>query len=148
MSITQPSNQTSEMAREALGVLSTVARRQGDADTYTVALSDGQPEACILPRAAFELLQEILGHLANGTAVTVLPVHAELTTQGAADLLNVSRPHLVKLLEEGELPFHRVGTHRRVRLEDLMEYKARVEEEQRQALDELAALSQDMEMGY
>jgi excisionase family DNA binding protein len=101
-----------------------------------------------LPTSALRLLVDILGQLAEGNAVKVVPVHAELTTQEAADLLNVSRPHLVKLLESGELPFHRTGKHRRVRFEDLMTYKARRTEASEQAMSELAAQAQALRMGY
>jgi excisionase family DNA binding protein len=89
-------------------------------------------------------LVDILAELANGNAVKVVPMHAELTTQEAADLLSVSRPHLVKLLEDGALPFHRTGKHRDVRLTDLMRFK----EAREHAMAELARQSQEPGMGY
>ena len=70
-----------------------------------------------LPTSALRLLVDILAELAAGNAVRVVPVHAELTTQEAADLLNVSRPHFIKLLETHALPYHRTGKHRRIRFE-------------------------------
>lgn len=78
----------------------------------------------------------------------VVPIHAELTTQEAADLLNVSRPHLVKLLEEGVLPFHRAGKHRRVRFADLMSFKGRRDQASEHAMAELAKQAQELRMGY
>ncbi|PAT32770.1 helix-turn-helix domain-containing protein [Vandammella animalimorsus] len=101
-----------------------------------------------LPTSALRLLVDILAELADGNAVRVVPVHTELTTQEAADLLNVSRPHLVKLLEEGVLAFHRTGKHRRVKLADLMEYKQARERASAQAMAELAQQSQTLGMGY
>lgn len=101
-----------------------------------------------LPAEVLAVLVEVLGQLANGNGVRVVPVHAELTTQQAADILNVSRPHLVKLVENGAMPFHMVGTHRRVRLGDLLEYKTRFEAEQDAQLDILAAEAQKLGLGY
>jgi excisionase family DNA binding protein len=91
-----------------------------------------------LPTSALRLLADILAELAEGNAVKVMPVHAELTTQEAADMLNVSRPHLVKLLEEGSLAFHKTGKHRRVRFADLMDFKAQRERASEDAMAELA----------
>jgi excisionase family DNA binding protein len=90
----------------------------------------------------------LLTELAKGNAVTLMPHHAELTTQEAADLLNVSRPYLVGLLDSGQLPHHKVGTHRRVRFSDLMTFKRRRDAESELALRELTALSQDLKLGY
>ena len=101
-----------------------------------------------VPQQAFELFLEVLGQLANGNAVTILPVHAELTTQQAADLLNVSRPHLVHLLEERVLPYRRVGSHWRILASDVLMYKRRDEAHRQQVLEELAAEAQRHGLGY
>jgi excisionase family DNA binding protein len=95
-------------------------------------------EALVVPRDAAVMFARILTMLASGQGVQIVPDEAELTTQQAADFLNVSRPYLIKLLDADEIPFHRVGTHRRIRFEDLREYKRRdglnVEVRRRQAV--------------
>lgn len=101
-----------------------------------------------LPASAIRLLLDLLTEMAAGNAVTLIPVHAQLTTQQAADALNVSRPFLVSLLEEGKIPHVKVGTHRRILFEDLMRYKKSVDRERHKALDELVKQSETLGMGY
>jgi excisionase family DNA binding protein len=109
---------------------------------------EDKPHTLVLPTSALRLLVDILGELAIGNAVKVVPVHAELTSQEAADLLNVSRPHLVKMLEEGAIPFTKTGRHRRIRFSDLMAFKQRREDESQEAMDALAQQAQELGMGY
>lgn len=101
-----------------------------------------------LPASAIRLLLDLLTEMAAGNAVTLIPVHAQLTTQQAADVLNVSRPFLVSLLEEGKIPHVKVGTHRRILFEDLMRYKKSVDRARHKALDELVKQSETLGMGY
>lgn len=98
-----------------------------------------------LPEPMFHLLARMAEVLARGDAVTIVPVGRELTTQQAADLLNVSRQYLVRLLDDKELPFTRTeGKHRRLRIEDVLAYKTKRDREREVGLDELAAMTQDM----
>jgi excisionase family DNA binding protein len=106
------------------------------------------PEAVPLPAAAAPLIAQILAQLALGNAVTIIPIHSELTTQQAADLLGVSRPHLVRLLHEKKVPFRRVGSHRRVRFSDLMAFKTTEDTARQKTLDALAAQAQELGLGY
>ncbi|MCW5589154.1 MAG: helix-turn-helix domain-containing protein [Legionellales bacterium] len=108
----------------------------------------GKTKELVLPLSALKLLLAILEQMAEGNAVTLLPIHAELTTQEAADLLNVSRPHFVSLLEKGAIPFHKVGTRRRVYANDVLKYKLAIDEKRLQTLEELTKLAQDLDMGY
>lgn len=97
-----------------------------------------------LPDVVLKLLRQTVSYLAHGKAVKLIPVGMELTTQEAADLLNVSRPYLVKLVDEGKIPSKKVGTHRRIRFQDLIAYKAKQDAEQRRLLAEMAQFSQDL----
>ena len=109
---------------------------------------EDKPHRLVLPTSALRLLVDILGELALGNAVKVVPVHAELTSQEAADLLNVSRPHLVKMLEDGAIPFTKTGRHRRVRFSDLMAFKQRRDEQSQEAMKALVQQAQELGMGY
>jgi excisionase family DNA binding protein len=100
---------------------------------------DGTEQTVILPAAAYRLLVDVLTQMSQGNAVTLIPIHAELTTQEAADLLNVSRPYLIKQIEAGKIPHHKIGRHRRIRFNDLIAYKERVDADRAQAIDELVA---------
>lgn len=104
--------------------------------------------AASIPREAFELLLELLGQMADGNAVSVVPVHAELTTHQAAQLLNVSRPYVIGLLEAGKIPHRKVGTHRRVRFTDLMAYKRQDDARRDETLAELTRQAEDLGLGY
>ena len=97
-----------------------------------------------LPAPLYTALRQIIPYLLRGDAVSLVPVHQQLTTQQAADFLNMSRPHLVKLLSEGVLPYTRVGSHRRLYFRDVVEYRRRRDAERRSALDAMVALSDEL----
>jgi excisionase family DNA binding protein len=101
-----------------------------------------------LPPFAARLLLDALTALAEGHAVTVVPVPAELTTQEAADILNVSRPYLIKLLDERKLPHRRVGNRRKVMLEDVLRFKRRDDQARQIVLDELTREAQAIGLEY
>lgn len=141
-----PSPADAEVARASSERLAAFLHRDRPL-TLNVTGTDGN-ESVELPVSLGPLLMEVLQDIAAGSAVVVLRKDAELTTQQAADFLNVSRPFLVGLLEEGTLPHRKVGTHRRVRLDDVLRYKNGTDAARRRALDELAAEAQELDLGY
>ncbi|WNG31188.1 helix-turn-helix domain-containing protein [Cystobacter fuscus] len=145
-----PSEAEAQDAARAARLLSPLlkASKRG-ASHVTLRPEDSRvKEAVSVPRGALVLLVRVLEQMAQGNAVTLVPIHAELTTQEAANLLNVSRPYLIGLLDQGKIPFHKTGTHRRIRFEDLLAFKREEERRQEQVLKELAAEAQDLDLGY
>lgn len=108
---------------------------------------DGAP-LLKLPPKVLRLFADLLGALAQGKAVAIMPKELDVTTQEAAMFLNVSRPYLVRLLDEGKIPYHKVGTHRRIRFEDVVQYKDDRRKRSQDALQELVDQAQGLEMGY
>ena len=106
-------------------------------------LVDAQGQEILLPNSVYEALKSVVHAMASGQAISLVPTDHELTTQKAADLLNVSRPYLVKLLDQGEIPCVMVGTHRRVRFQDLMQHKQKRDAVRRQNLNELTEFLQE-----
>jgi excisionase family DNA binding protein len=144
--VVTPTDADSALAKESSRRL---AAHLGHADGLRLEVKTGtSSEELVLPPSALRLLMRVLTEMGQGNAVALTPIRAELTTQQAADLLNVSRPYLVKLLDEGAIPSRKVGSHRRVALEDLLIYKRDFLARRQAALEELVALSQDLDMGY
>lgn len=148
--IVSPTEHDIDLARESAPILSQMLGRHRDEPTFheTLSFLNENGERVVLPASALELLKNILVQMAQGNAVTLVPIHAELTTQQAAEMLNVSRPFFVKLLEQKKIPFSRKGTHRRVLFRDVQAYKAKIDEERMKVLDELSAQAQELDMGY
>lgn len=124
-----------------------LAAALGHGDTAIIRVIDGEQDITI-PLSAMHMLVDILAHMAEGEAISLIPQHAELTTQQAADFMNVSRPYFVKLLDNGELPHHKVGSHRRVFFRDLVIYKDQNMVDRKKAMEQLAAQAQELDMGY
>ena len=138
---TPPSDADVRLARESSQLLRRLVK--ANRPLRFTALG-GQEETVEIPASAADLLLRLLNQMAQGNAVTLIPIHAELTTQQAADILGVSRPFVVKEIEEKRLPARKVGTRRRVMFGDLMSYKQRSDESRRRALDRLAALDEEL----
>lgn len=114
------------------------------AERVVPRLVSASGEEIEIPASVFDVLRVVVDAMALGRAVTVVPHEHELTSQQAADLLAVSRPHLIKLLERGEIPFHRVGrSHRRIRMEDVLAYRERRAAERERLLTQIARDAQD-----
>ena len=111
-------------------------------------MDGGQERPIELPPVVVLLLRNILEAIASGRGVTIIPDDAELTTVQAADVLNVSRPYLIKLLGEKAIPHRKVGKHRRIRVEDVMAYKAAIDREREDVLDQLTREAQEQGLGY
>lgn len=145
---TLPSAEDIALARESGRALSTVLNTRAETRQIDFHDDQGGVRTVSIPTSALRLLLDVLTEIGQGNAVSIIPIHAELTTQEAADVLNVSRPFLVQLLEKGDISFHKIGTHRRVRYQDVITYKNRIDAERRKVLDELAAEAQELGMGY
>lgn len=144
--LTAPNEKVASDAEQALKLLRPLLK--GGRKILPTLSVRPEGDRVAVPQVAFDLLMRVLAELANGNAVTIVPINAELTTQQAADLLNVSRPYLVDLLTQGKLPFRMVGTRRRIKFSDLVDYKKRDEAAAKAVLDELAAEAQRLNMGY
>lgn len=121
---------------------------QGTERAMVRAVGAPESSAVELPSEARTLLLRILGHMANGDAVTVVPVAAEVTAQQAAEILGVSRPFVIRLVDEGKLACRLVGTHRRIPLVDLLAFKHANRAERRAIAAELTAEAQELGFDY
>ena len=142
---TIPTAQEAVLAREASRVLDASGAPEGSLRVRLVEPGDDAASTTVeLPAAAARLLKELLREMAAGHAVTLVPTEAEITTQQAADLLNVSRPYVVGLIDQGKLPARMVGPQRRVMLADVLAFKAESKAKARAALREMVAIDQEL----
>jgi excisionase family DNA binding protein len=135
-----PTEDDTRLSKESSRILA--AHISSNVQHLKIIEEDGSEQDATIPAEAYRLFVDILTQMSQGNAVTIIPIHAELTTQEAADLINVSRPFLIKQIESGEIPHHKVGRHRRVRFADLMAYKKNIDTARSKVLDELVEESQ------
>jgi excisionase family DNA binding protein len=136
--------QDRQMAQASIHAIRLNTRRL-ETENITIRLDDTN---IAIPKSAFSLLSDILSNMADGKSVSVIPVEPEITSQQAADMLHISRPFMVKLLETGEIPFFKVGSHRRILLKDVRAYKDKQEQIRKKQLAFLSKQAQKLNMGY
>ena len=141
-----PSSEEIEQAKLSSRTLSKFHNE--DRVTMSIQANNSEPETVVLPGIAMQMLLDILSDISKGKAISVIPYDAELSTQQAAHMLNVSRPYLVKLLEDKSIPHRKVGSHRRVYVKDVIEYKEKTDQARKKALEELSNISQSLNLGY
>jgi len=139
-----PGDVDAEVADRAARRIRNYLEGNPEDDPIEVLGEVGDDDALVIPRPTAILFAQILAALAEGQGVQIIPKDTELTTQQAADLLNVSRPYLISLLESGQIPYRKVGRHRRITFENLMEYKRHDDLKRRAAADDLAQLSEEL----
>lgn len=140
-----PTQQDADLARNSSRLLAACI---GQGPTARLRVIDGDNQPIEVPVTALRMLVDILANMAEGNAINLVPIHAELTTQQAADFLGVSRPHLVGLVDRGLIPHHKVGTHRRIYFRDVLEYRQQRMGQSRAALDALTEQAQKLGLGY
>jgi excisionase family DNA binding protein len=148
MSLASPTTMSPEEIEIAKRSHRQIAEFARSGRPMSVHLGDSATAPLELPPTAVKLLAQILADLAVGRQLAVIAHDAELSTQEAADILKVSRPYLVRLLEEKKLPSRKVGTHRRIRLDDCLRYKESIDAERRRVLDALTAEAEELNLGY
>ena len=135
---------TEQEAKLAANIRQALARRDGEVLQLQVKATGQETVALDLPPVVTRLILDALKETAAGHAVALVPIEAEITTQQAADLLNVSRPYLIGLIDSGVLPVRRVGNQRRIPLQDLLDYKADIYAKRGEALRQLVAYDQEL----
>ena len=142
-----PSNKEVALAEKSSRILSDYIKTTKN-PTLQLVGNNKEDKKIILPPQALQLLISILEEMSQGNAVSLIPIHSELTTQEAADILNVSRPYLITLLKDGKIPFRKVGTKRRILAKDILRYKVSIDKKRFKALEALTKQAQELDMGY
>ena len=141
-----PTAETQEAARIAVSQVAEIYLRKPKSPLTVKIEVEGVEKILNIPAPAFDMIYQLLKHMALGQAVSIIPDHTTLTTQEAADYLNVSRPYLIGLLEKGELPFTMTGTHRRIKFSDLTVYEKKIKMNYEAGMKELVTLTKEMEL--
>ena len=143
-----PSAEEAAIAKASSQELSAFIATKSDTQPLSITDSEGIAHEVKMPVSALKLLVNVLTELGDGNTVKLVPIHAVLTTQEGADMLNISRPTFIKLLDEEKIPYHHTGNRRKVKFVDVKTYQERLEAQRRATLDELSALDQELGLGY
>lgn len=144
--VERPTLQDQQVARESLPLFTkAIAQQESEQGSFQIQVNS---LSISIPEKALHLLAVILSSMAQGKAISLIPSDSEVSTQQAASILNVSRPYVVKLLEEGFIPFKKVGSHRRILLEDLLVYVNQQKETRKDRLQFLVQQTQELNLGY
>ncbi len=141
-----PTEQDIRIATETSRKLAKMISKGPSILRLKMAVKNG--ETLEIPTSMAHMILDMLEQTANGKAVTIIPFNTEMTTQQAADFLNVSRPFFIQLLEKNQIPFYKVGTHRRIHFKDVLNYKTTIDNKRRETLNALAKQAQELDMGY
>jgi excisionase family DNA binding protein len=145
----KPTKAEQKFAKETMSELEKISDKKKSAfHLYLSFHSKGKEESLEIPTYVITYIKLLLSNMAEGKTVQISPIESELSTQEAADMLGVSRPFLVKLLEQGKIPFKKVGTHRRIDLKDLQTYERKQRAIREKNLNFLAGQAQDLNLGY
>lgn len=143
------SKEDQRIAHASISKLSETSQKIIKSGNNSVKIKIGEKDGYLnIPKKAFSLLFDILNSMAEGKSITLITSNTELTTQQAADMLNVSRPHLIKILEEGKILFGKAGTHRRIELKNLIAYESKLKQARKEKLNFLAKQAQELNLGY
>lgn len=138
-----------EIAINSLEYFSALSDELKKKKSESVKIKIGETEEFIaIPKNALSLLSSIISMMSSGKSVTLMPTDTEMSTQQAAQVLKVSRPHLIKILKSGEIPFRKVGSHRRILLQDVIAYTVKIEKEREKQLLFLTKQAQELNLGY